>query len=99
VHTPHAAGLDGITADLARPNMARFWPYYAAQQGAAAAHRMDAARAMLRVPGAVGPFPSVERAHPAPGSRPAIGHPTEVHLHSHRVCAEDIAAILSSREG
>jgi hypothetical protein len=41
----------------------------------------------------------VRAAQPPPQPRPAIGHPTGVHLHLHGVSAEDVAAILDRREG
>jgi hypothetical protein len=38
---------------------------------------------------------AVRAAQPLPSERPAIEHPTEVHLHLHGVSAEEVAAILN----
>jgi hypothetical protein len=55
-----------------------------------------AARVEPPNPGAVSPLHGVARAaRPLPQPRPAIEHPTEVHLHLHRITHADIAAILA----
>ena len=54
--------------------------------------RLDATRTVL--------LPKqVRAAPPLRPLRPAIEHPTEVHLQLHGVSAEDIAAILARRDG
>jgi hypothetical protein len=40
----------------------------------------------------------VRAAPPLPASRPAAGHPTEVHLHLHGVSAQDVAIIGRQQE-
>jgi hypothetical protein len=62
--------------------------------------RLAAARAVPPpARGAVYRLRGVARAAPpVPASRPAIEHPTEVHLHLHGVFAEDLAAILRNQD-